>query len=439
MASGAVTVPLRDLEKIRLYVTDKKEALTASQVRKRTGADVVVNGPLFDPERWVPNCDVKADGKVLNDDPYTYRGLGWNSGEGKFHIAVSGEMESYDNFISGVLLLWQGKPYPYHADAAVSRRSGRTVLLGLTDGSYLLRCFPDGALGMTPGELQRALLREFPAADWALMLDGGGSVQLSQEGEAYLYSPRRVHNYLCFWRKREADGCPYPEPTVLVRQGSSGDGARWVQWQLRRHGGDLAVDGSFGAESQRTLRAFQQAYGLTADGICGPATRARLRVAREEKTLRSVLFAAASQIGVTESPTGSNRVKYNTAYYGREVSGKSYPWCVTYLWWVFRQAGLGLYRTASCTAFVEHYRRKSPERVLKGDYRPGDIVFFDFTGKRAKTVHVGIVERVGADGTLTTIEGNTGTLSDANGGAVMRRTRKPGLVTCGVRPSYPGT
>ena len=159
MASGAVTVPLRDLEKIRLYVTDKKEALTASQVRKRTGADVVVNGPLFDPERWVPNCDVKADGKVLNDDPYTYRGLGWNSGEGKFRIAVSGEMESYDNFISGVLLLWQGKPYPYHADAAVSRRSGRTVLLGLTDGSYLLRCFPDGALGMTPGELQRALLR----------------------------------------------------------------------------------------------------------------------------------------------------------------------------------------------------------------------------------------------------------------------------------------
>ena len=140
MASGAVTVPLRDLEKIRLYVTDKKEALTASQVRKRTGADVVVNGTLFDPERWVPNCDVKSDGKVLNDDPYTYRGLGWNSGEGKFHIAVSGEMESYDNFVSGVLLLWQGKPYPYHADAAVSRRSGRSVLLGLTDGSYLLRC-----------------------------------------------------------------------------------------------------------------------------------------------------------------------------------------------------------------------------------------------------------------------------------------------------------
>ena len=63
----------------------------------------------------------------------------------------------------------------------------------------------------------------------------------------------------------------------MIRKGSSGDGARWVQWQLRKHGGDLAVDGSFGAESQRTLRAFQQAYGLTADGVCGPTTRARLQ------------------------------------------------------------------------------------------------------------------------------------------------------------------
>ena len=199
------------------------------------------------------------------------------------------------------------------------------------------------------------------------------------------------------------------------------------------------MDGSFGEESQRTLRAFQQAFGLTADGVCGPTTRARLRADREEKTLRSVLFAAASQIGVTERPSGSNRVKYNTAYYGREVSGKAYPWCVTYLWWVFRQAGMTLYKTASCTAFLNRYQETAPTQVLQGNYRPGDIVLFDFTGKRAKTVHAGIVESVGADGTITTIEGNTGTSSDANGGAVMRRTRKPSLVTRGIRPVYQKT
>ena len=437
--SKAVTVSFGpgEVRKVQLYVTDKKSKLTASQVRKRTGADVVINGSLYDSNRWVPNCDVKADGKILNDDKYSYRGLGWNSGEGVFHVVTSAEMRSYDNFLSCVLLIWNGVAYPYHADAAVSRKSGRTVVIGLKDCTTVLRCFPDGSLGKTPAELQSAILQEFSTVDYALMLDGGGSVQLSQEGDEYIYSTRRVHNYLCFWRAA-ADGCPYPEPSALVRQGSSGDRARWVQWQLRKHGGDLAVDGSFGAESDRTLRAFQLAYGLEVDGICGSATRARLKAEREEKTVRSVLFAAASQIGVTESPAGSNRVKYNTAYYGREVSGSAYPWCVTFVWWVFRQAGFSLYKTASCSALVKRYREASPDQIIQQGYRSGDLVFFDFSGRQSKTEHVGIVERVGADGTLTTIEGNTGSGSNANGGAVMRRTRNPGLVTCGIRPGYSG-
>ena len=152
--------------------------------------------------------------------------------------------------------------------------------------------------------------------------------------------------------------------------------------------------------------------------------------------MRAVLYAAASQVGITENPAGSNKVKYNTEYYGREVSGKAYPWCMAFVWWVFQGAGFHLFKTASCSAFVGQYKAKSPGQIVRANYRAGDIVFFDFTGKRAKTEHVGIVESVGADGTLTTIEGNTGMGNDANGGAVMRRTRKQGLVTCAVRPGY---
>ena len=152
--------------------------------------------------------------------------------------------------------------------------------------------------------------------------------------------------------------------------------------------------------------------------------------------MRAVLYAAASQVGITEKPAGSNAVKYNEAFYGRKVSGSAYPWCVTFVWWVFRQAGFSLYKTASCTALVERYREASPSQIVQGSYRPGDLVFFDFSGRRAKTEHVGIVESVAADGTLTTIEGNTGMGNDANGGAVMLRKRKQGLVTCGIRPGY---
>lgn len=154
------------------------------------------------------------------------------------------------------------------------------------------------------------------------------------------------------------------------------------------------------------------------------------------KTRNAVLQIATWQIGMAEVPSGSNRVKYNTEYYGKVVSGPAYPWCMVFVWWVFREAGFNLFKTASCTAFVTQYKTKAPKQVINSDYKPGDIVFFDFSGKRFKTEHVGIVDKVVGD-TVFTIEGNTGTGNDANGGAVMYRSRSVGLITCAVRPNYP--
>lgn len=44
-------------------------------------------------------------------------------------------------------------------------------------------------------------------------------------------------------------------------------------------------------------------------------------IALKAKTRAAVLQIAEWQLGVVEMPTNSNKVKYNTAYYGREVSG----------------------------------------------------------------------------------------------------------------------
>lgn len=154
------------------------------------------------------------------------------------------------------------------------------------------------------------------------------------------------------------------------------------------------------------------------------------------RTKAAVLQIAQWQEGVLEAPSGSNKVKYNTAYYGREVQGAAYPWCMAFVWWVFREAGFNLYKSAGCTKFVNRYRTAAPGQIVTGAYKPGDIVFFDFSGQRKITEHAGIV--IGVIGsTLITMEGNTGTGSDANGGAVMQRRRAVGLVTCGVRPRYP--
>ena len=150
-------------------------------------------------------------------------------------------------------------------------------------------------------------------------------------------------------------------------------------------------------------------------------------------TVSELLELARRQIGVKESPPSSNNVRYNTWYYGREVSGAAYPWCVVFVQWVFDQVGVKLpVRTASCGALMR--AAQSAGCWVTGNYQPGDVVIYDFPGGAA-TDHCGIVESV--DGTyISAIEGNTSSASDADGGAVERRARKFSQIVGAVRPTY---
>lgn len=152
-------------------------------------------------------------------------------------------------------------------------------------------------------------------------------------------------------------------------------------------------------------------------------------------TKNAVLEVARLQLGVIEFPANSNKVKYNEWYYGKPVSGQAYPWCMAFVQWVFSEAGFSLFRTASCSALLSQYRKYAADQIVSSGYRAGDILLFDFSGKRSKTEHVGIC--TGCDGSYVyTIEGNTGSTSETNGGAVMERKRPIKYVTCGIRPKY---
>ena len=152
-------------------------------------------------------------------------------------------------------------------------------------------------------------------------------------------------------------------------------------------------------------------------------------------TVEKILAIARSQLGIKENPPNSNRVKFNTAYYGQEVSGSAYPWCCAFVWWVFREAGAsGLFyggkKTASCSTLLGFHKAQA----VRENYLPGDIIFFNFDGKR-NTQHVGICE--GWDGRyITTIDGNTAPTNEANGGAVMRRRRPKKYIVGAYRPTY---
>lgn len=148
----------------------------------------------------------------------------------------------------------------------------------------------------------------------------------------------------------------------------------------------------------------------------------------------AVLAVARAELGVKESPAGSNKVKYNTWYYGRPVSGSAFPWCMAFVQWVFARAGAPLpEKTASCGALMRAAQKAGLWTVR--DFRPGDVVIYDFPGG-GTTDHCGVVERVTESGVVA-IEGNTSRSgSQSNGGEVCRKTRPVSQIVGAVRPRY---
>ena len=51
--------------------------------------------------------------------------------------------------------------------------------------------------------------------------------------------------------------------------------------------------------------------------------------------INRLMAIACGEVGITEYPPNSNNVKYNTWYYGHPVQGSNYPWCCTFLSYLF--------------------------------------------------------------------------------------------------------
>lgn len=149
-----------------------------------------------------------------------------------------------------------------------------------------------------------------------------------------------------------------------------------------------------------------------------------------------VIEAARGEIGYTEYPPGSNKVKYWDEY---DPKMQGQPWCVSGIWWVFRQAGegsafFGGAKTASCGTLLRWYKALGMI-VPFTEAQAGDIVFLTFHSS-ALPEHCGLV--TGRSGVLLkTIEFNTSALgSQDNGGIVCEKTRYPYQVVAVARPQY---
>lgn len=74
----------------------------------------------------------------------------------------------------------------------------------------------------------------------------------------------------------QKEGNPYQIPDKTLKNGSKGNGVRWLQYELNRRGFGLIVDGVFGQKTEDAVRMYQNQRKLISDGIVGARTRAEL-------------------------------------------------------------------------------------------------------------------------------------------------------------------
>lgn len=65
---------------------------------------------------------------------------------------------------------------------------------------------------------------------------------------------------------------PYKLTATVMRKGSKGESVKWVQFQLRKAGHDIEIDGIYGPKTAEAIRIFQSDNRLLTDSICGRNT-----------------------------------------------------------------------------------------------------------------------------------------------------------------------
>ena len=195
----AVTIPLEDIDRIRIYINTARKSLSA--IRAETGADYILNGTLFNMSTFEPNCHLKAEGEVLCRPPYAVAGYAWQTGPDISMDTLPDDGQN--NYIACTPLIVSGKAVDKLTyDPGQGGKRGRSAI-GIKDGRLALYCTRDGgSMERTPETLRDDLA----AAGWdsAVMLDGGGSSQCDFSGQT-VSSSRAVHDLILVYLKKEAN------------------------------------------------------------------------------------------------------------------------------------------------------------------------------------------------------------------------------------------
>ena len=169
-----------------------------------------------------------------------------------------------------------------------------------------------------------------------------------------------------------------------LRQGDRGTDVATLQKRLNELGFNCGnVDGIFGPKTHAAVIAFQKANGLLVDGIVGKNTRAKL-------------FGSDASSGngsVSRGDSGNSLIdsiiafahQYLGAPYKYGASGPEAFDCSGFTYFIFKNFGITLLRTAKEQGYNNNYPKLSRQELKKGD-----LVFFDTIADDDLSDHVGI-------------------------------------------------
>jgi hypothetical protein len=118
---------------------------------------------------------------------------------------------------------------------------------------------------------------------------------------------------------------------------------------------------------------------------------------------QAILAAVRPEVGQAEQPPGSNDSP-RIAQYRQATAGSGVgPWCAYFVSWAARQAGVPIGDSGQGYGLVDDVmawgQRTGKALPAGATPQPGDLIVWD--------EHIGVVESVGPDGSIDTIEGNS--------------------------------
>ena len=201
MSTRAGTVPLSDLQFLKIYFNRKRLRSTPANLRKmlaEAGGDAICNGSIF-LRNQTPACHLKADGQARKAPNYRAWAISWNTPEDFGVRTVPNRDANYMECVH--LIIGEKKINPVTCGADMKYRAPRTAI-GTKDGRF--------AYYVSKGRRTPEQLRDLLAAsgwDNAIMMDGGGSTCFMDKNGKGFTGDGRVIPFFLVWKLKSGDAC----------------------------------------------------------------------------------------------------------------------------------------------------------------------------------------------------------------------------------------